>query len=68
MLEVTDMILKNNWFSRNMLTLRVNKESFQAFAQNIVQLNAGGGKYEVLVQSNEMQETITVSLVEKGQK
>ena len=62
------MILKNNWFSRNMLTLRVNKESFQAFAQNIVQLNDGGSNYEVLVQSNETQETITVTLVEKGQK
>ena len=32
MLEVTEMILKNNWFSRNLLTLRVNKETFQAFA------------------------------------
>ena len=62
------MILKNNWFSRNMLTLRGNKESSQAFAQNIVQLNDGGSNYEVLVQSNETQETITVTLVEKGQK
>ena len=32
MLEVTHMIPKYNWLSPNLLTLRVNKETFQAFA------------------------------------
>lgn len=62
------MILKNNWFSRNLLTLRVNKETFQVFAQSIVHLNGSGSNYEVHVQSNEMQEAISVTHVEKGQK
>ena len=56
MLEVTHMIPKNNWFSPNLLTLRVNKDTFQAFAQSIVQLNDGSSNYEVVVQSDEMQE------------